>query len=407
MWKEAQDKAFKKVSAKVSVPGFRPGKAPAPILREHTNPEAIFNEAIDSVYPEVLTAILQEEKLNIAARPSVSVTKLSGEELELVFDFILVPTAKLGEYKGLAAKKEAPSVSDKEVDDAIGKLLQQNASLAVVDRAAKLGDTIILDFDGYMADEKGALKAFDGGKAENFTLELGSHQFIPGFEEGCVGLKSGDKKDLVVKFPENYIHDLANKEATFKITIHEVKEKQIPALTDEAVKEIGIKDVNDVAALKEYEKKNILTDKLSKSEAAYYSAILDQIVANSTFVIDPSIIAGEAARMEDNLKKQIEQQGLTFEQWLEVTGSKEDDLKKTYLQQAEKNFKDYLAEEQIATLEKIEIADSDVDAEVKRLAEQYKMDEKEVRSVIEKNLDQWKNNIRQKKIHDAIVAFSK
>lgn len=407
VWKDAQAKAFQKVAARVSIPGFRPGKAPKEMVEKAINQEAVYNEAIEAVLTPVYSDVLNEEKITPFFRPSVNVTKMSPDQLEIVYTIVLFPSAKLGEYKGLKAEKVAPSVSDAEVTDSINKLLEGNASLALVEREAKLGDTVVLDFDGFLPDEKGALKAFEGGKADNYTLELGSHQFVPGFEEGVVGMKSGDKKDLKVTFPTNYVKELAGKEATFKVTLHEVKEKQIPSLSDDAVKELHIADVDTIAKLQAHEKEALLKGKVESEENKYYQAIIDQIVANTTYVIDPEIIANEAANLEENLKKQVEQQGLTFEQYLEITGSKEDDLKKTYSAQAEKNIKEFLILEEIAKAEKISVSDDDVNAEIKKIADQYKMKEDEVRNVLAKNMEQWKDNLRQKKIHDFILSVSK
>ena len=372
------------------------------------NPITVFsnlchNRILTPVYSEVIT----EEKLTPFFRPSVNVTKLSADELELVYTVTLFPSTKLGEYKGLKATKVAPSVDEEEVNAAIKKLLEGNSSLVLVERPAKLGDTVVLDFDGYLPDEKGNLKKFEGGEAKNYSLELGSHQFVPGFEEAVVGLKAGEKKDIKVTFPTNYVKDLAGKEATFKIEVHEVKEKQTPALDEEAVKELNIKDVDSVEKLKAHEKETILKDKVSKAEADYYNAIMAEIVKGTTYVIDDSIIVNEAAQMEENLKKQVEQQGLSFEQYLEITGGKEEDLKKTYHEQAEKNIKEFLATEEIAKAEKILVSDEDVAAEIKKIAEQYKMKEDEVKNILSKNMEQWKENLRQKKIHDFIVSVSK
>lgn len=407
VWEAAQAKAFDKVASKVSIPGFRPGKAPKELVKERINQEAVYNEAVESVLTPVYTEALSEEKLTPFFRPSVNITKMSPTELEIVYTLVLFPTVSLGEYKGLKAEKVAPSVKDAEITDAINKLLEGNASLALVDRPAKLGDTVILDFDGYLPNEKGELKQFEGGQANNYSLELGSHQFVPGFEEAVVGLKSGEKKDIKVTFPTNYVKDLAGKEATFKITIHEIKEKQIPTLTDEAVKDLSIKDVDTIVKLQEHEKETLLKDKVQKAEDDYYNAIMAEIVKASKFVIDDEIILNEAASLEENLKKQVEQQGLSFEQYLEITGSKEEDLKKTYHQQAENNIKDFLVSEEIAKAEKLTVSDEDMNAEIKKIAEQYKMKEEEVRSVLAKNMDQWKENLRAKKIRDFILSVSK
>ena len=410
-WTKAQEKALDKLGAKVNVPGFRPGKAPKNLIRERVKTEDIWNEAVNSLLPEGLTSFMTTGEVRLASQPSVEITKISDEQLEVVYHCVLVPTATLGEYKGLKAKKEAPSVSEEEIQKAIDDLLAQDASLAVVEREAKLGDTILLDFKGYIPNAEGKLEAFEGGEATNFTLELGSHQFIPGFEEGCVGLKAGDKKDLVVTFPENYIKDLAGKEATFKIVIHEVKEKQVPTLDDEAVKDLALKDegnpIETVDALKEYEKKTILARKVADAENKYFNDILDLIVKNATFVIDEEIIHSEAHSMLDNLKKQIEQQGLSYEQYLEVTGSKEEDLHKTYMENAESNIKHYMAEMEVARAENIRVTDEDVNAEIKKLAERYNMKEEEVRNIIGQNLNNYREQLLETKIREWILANSK
>lgn len=404
LWKNAQEKAFNKVSAKVSVPGFRPGKAPKALLKERVNPEAVWNEAIENVLTPVYADVLQEEKINPATRPQVSITKLSDDELEVVYQVILVPEVTLGAYKGLKATRVAPSVTEKEVEEAIEKLLKGNAELVLSEKPAKMGDTVTMDFEGLLPDENGNLKPFDGGKASNYNLELGSHQFIPGFEEELVGMKSEEKKSFKITFPANYVKELAGKEATFNVTVHEIKEKVIPELNDAAVKELGIKDVETVDGLKEYEKKSLLTQKVNESENKYYNDLLSQIVEGSTFVIDPAIIAGEAKQMEENLKKQIEQNGLTFEQYLDITGTKAEDLQKTYLNEADKNIKTFLVTNKIGEAEKIEVTDKDVDAEIANMAKEYKMEEAQVRSILERNMDDYKSNLRAKKIREWILA---
>ena len=407
LWSAAQEKAFNKAAAHVNVPGFRPGKAPRQLVAERINQEALWNEAIEEVLNPVFAQVITEEKLSPMYRPQVNVTKLSKDELELVYTMVLVPEVKLGEYKGLEATEEAPSVTDNEVKDAIDQLLKGNAELVLAERPAKLGDTVVIDFDGYLPDAEGKLKAFEGGQANNYSLELGSHQFIPGFEEQLVGMKDGDKKEIKVTFPTNYVKELAGKEATFKVAMHEVKEKQIPELNDEAVKDLNIKDVSTVAELQDYEKKTLLSQKVQQAENAFYNTLVAQIVKNASFVIDESIIQNEAKQMEDNLKKQIEQNGLTFEQYLDITGTKAEDLQKTYLANAENNLKEFLALHEIGVQEKLDVTDADVDAEIKKMAEQYKMKEEEVRSILEKNMDDFKNQLADRKVRDFVMASAK
>lgn len=404
LWANAQEKAFKKTAAKVSVPGFRPGKAPRKLIEERINQEAVWNEAIEDVLQPVFATLLTEENLQPMYRPSVNVTKLSKDELELVFTIVTIPEVTLGEYKGLKANKVAPKVTEEEVKNAIDSLLKDNAELVVADREAKMGDTTVIDFDGYLEDENGKLKAFDGGQANNYSLELGSNQFIPGFEEQLVGMKDGDKKEIKVTFPTNYVKELAGKEATFKIAMHEVKEKQIPELNDETVLDLAIKDVKTVDELKDYETKHLLSHKVQDSENAFYSELLAQIVKNATFVIDEAIIENEAHQMEENLKKQIESNGLTFEQYLEITGAKEEDLHKTYHVNAENNIKNFLVLHEIGVKENLAATDADIDAEIKKMAEQYKMKEEDVKNIISKNLEDFRAQLSDRKVRDFIMA---
>jgi trigger factor len=407
LWKEGQEKSFNKLSAKVSVPGFRPGKAPKEMLRERVAPNDIFDDAIQNLLTPVFAEVLQEEKLQPYFRPNVSVTKVSSDELQIVFEIILVPSVKLGEYKGLSEKKEAPAVTDAEIDEAIKKLLEGNATLVLVDREAKLGDTVTLDFEGFLADEKGELKPFDGGKADNYTLELGSHSFVPGFEEALVGLKVNEPKDIKVKFPENYVAELAGKEATFKVLIHEIKEKKIPELNEESIKALKIEGVSTLDQLKDHEKKDLLEGKVRESENKYYQAIVNKIIANAKVTIDPEVIKAGSAQLEDNLKKRLEQQGLTMEQYLQITGEKEDGLKAKFAEQAENEIKEFAVLSEIAVAEKITVTDADVEAEIAKMAEQYKLKVEEVKGYLEKNMDGFRNNLQDKKIHDFIISVSK
>ncbi len=406
VWVEAQEKAFNKVSAKVSVPGFRPGKAPKNLLKERVNQEAVYNEAIDSVLNPTFAELIKETKVRPFFRPEVAVTKLSDTELQLAYTIITVPSAKLGTYKGLKAERPADVVTDAEVEAAVARRFESNAELVLVDREAKMGDTVTIDFNGFLPDEKGNLKPFDGGKADNYTLVLGSHSFIPGFEEEVAGMKKDETKSFKVTFPTNYVKELAGKEAQFTVTLHEVKEKKIPAADDAAVKELGIKEVNTIAELKEFEKKRLLEAKVRDSEERFYNAIIGQIVEGSTFTLDQDIIANEAAQSENNLKKQIEQNGLTFEQYLEITGGKIEDLRATFMKQAEASLKGYIVLNAIGEAEDLFIKDADVDAEVKSMAEQYKMKEEEIRGFINRDLDGFKNNLFQKKVRAWILANS-
>ena len=401
-WKNAQEKAFHKLATKVKVDGFRPGKYPESMLRGKIDPNKIFDEAINQILPLLYGKAIREADVQPYGQPAITVTKLSDEELEVEFTVSVMPSVKLGEYKGLTAKKEAPSVSDKEVEERIQNQLKGAATLEVVDREAKMGDTVVIDFEGYVDG-----KAFEGGKADNYALELGSHSFVPGFEEALVGVKTGEKKDVRITFPENYVKELASKDALFKCKDHEIKERKIPELNDEAVKDLGIAGVETVEALKEKNKADILAAKVNDAERAYFSAILDQIVAGAKIEIADEIVAGEAKEQEENMKKRIESQGLTFEQYLEITGEKIEDFRKKLADDCRKNLTEFFVLQTIGRNEKLTATDEDVDAEIAKMAENYKMKPEEIKKAIEPQLDQLKSNITNRKIQEFILANNK
>lgn len=398
-WKEAKDKAFKKVASKIKVDGFRPGKAPEAMLRARVNPNEVVNTAINLVIDPAFRYALSQEKVNPFDRPSVEVTALTDDGVTFKFVFAITPEVKLGNYKGLHAEKVAPSVTDEEVIADINKRLEKNADLVVVDREAKLGDTVVLDFKGYVDG-----KAFDGGEAKNYELVLGSNSFVPGFEDQLVGVKTGDEKEVNITFPEQYVEDLAGKPAKFVCTIHEIKEKQIPALDDEAVVEMNINDVKTVDALKEYTKKNLLERKVNEAEQKYVNDLIELIVADSKVEIADAIIDREVIASQENLKKSVENNGLTLEQYLQIVGQTEDELKASLRKDAENNLRHYLVIETLAAKENLNVTDAEVDFELSKLAESYKMSLADVKKALASQLDSYKLNLRNKKIHDFLKA---
>ena len=401
-WKKAVDKAFRKLGSKAEIKGFRKGQVPAKMLEKIIPERERWIEAVNDNANEWLRAGLDDKKLDPISRPMLDVKDMDADHVAVTYDFAVRPEVEMGEYKGLDYTVADSEVSDDELNAELDRMRKQYADMEVKDGEAADGDTVNINYEGFRDGV-----AFEGGKAENYNLTLGSHSFIPGFEEQLVGMKDGDKKEIKVTFPTNYVKELAGKEATFKVAMHEVKEKQIPELNDEAVKDLNIKDVSTVAELQDYEKKTLLSQKVQQAENAFYNTLVAQIVKNASFVIDESIIQNEAKQMEDNLKKQIEQNGLTFEQYLDITGTKAEDLQKTYLANAENNLKEFLALHEIGVQEKLDVTDADVDAEIKKMAEQYKMKEEEVRSILEKNMDDFKNQLADRKVRDFVMASAK
>ncbi len=398
LWKSAQEKAFKKLASHVTVKGFRPGKAPEKYLRERVSQSQIFNEAIDEVLNNVYGTFLYENKIQPFSRPDLEITKLSKDELQVKFTVTLFPNVSLGEHKGLTAEKKVEGVTEKEIEDAIAKRLENSADLVVVDHEAKKGDTVVLDFAGEMDGVE-----FDGGSAKNYELELGSNSFVPGFEDALIGVKSGDSKDVNITFPEQYVKELAGKPATFHCVIHEIKEKKIPVLSDEAVKDFGIKGVETVEAMKDYQKKALAENKARQADEDYYNALVAEIVKGSSVEIADSILAQEAATQEENTKKQVESNGLTFEQYLEITGQKEDDLKAKLKESAKASLTQYLVLQELAHKEGLDVSDAELDTEIAKLADTYKMGIEDVKKALG-NLENYRESIRSRKIREWILA---
>ena len=398
-WKAAQEKAFRRLAAKVQLPGFRPGKAPEAMLRAHVPFDKVINGALDDILNPAYVQAVQETQIRPVHNPDVEVTKVSDTELNLRFTVVCTPEVKLGAYKGLTAPRETPTVSDDEVTESITKLLETNADLVVTENPAKLGDTVVIDFEGFVDDVP-----FEGGKATNYSLELGSNSFIPGFEEALVGVKPGDTRDVNVTFPTQYVAELAGKPARFACTVHEVKEKVIPVLSDETVADLGIEGVNTVEELKAHQKEELLKQKADQFEREHYQAIYEQIVAASEVEIADEIIATETAREEENTKKQIESNGLTLEQYLQVLGKTQEQLHDEIKANVEKSLKSYLVTMEICHVEKLLVSDEELDAELAKIAETYNMPLEQLKSVYGNNLESFRDSLRQKKLQDFLLA---
>lgn len=398
VWKEAQEKAFAKLAKDLEIKGFRKGKVPTDIARKHIEQGRIFNEAINLLIQPSFEEVLKEEKLVPFARPSVDVTKISDTDLQLKFIIILAPEVKLGEYKNLEVKKAAVKVEAKEVDAEIEKLVAQNASLVVTEKAAKKGDTVVIDFVGSVDG-----KEFEGGKAENYSLELGSNQFVPGFEDQLVGHKAGEVVDVNVTFPEQYVPELAGKKALFKCTVHEVKEKVLPELNEELIKELNIPEVKTVEELKAYEKKVLTNQKENKATSEALDAVINKVAEGAKIELADEIVNEEVESMKKNMEQQISQRGLTLEQYYSITGEKPEDVEKKMRVDAVKNLRAILCLEEIAKQEKIEVSEADVDAEMNKIAEQYKMDVKQVKEILGKDLPRFKSELKQRRIQEFLL----
>lgn len=396
-WKDAQEASTKKLCKEVQVDGFRKGNVPEAIAKRHINQGKMLDEAINSLLPSIYREIMEEEKIEPFAQPQVDVTKISDTNLEVKFVIVTAPEVELGEYKGLKIGKKEVKVSAKEVDEEVEKLLKDNASLVLKEGASEMGDTVVFDFVGTVDG-----KAFDGGSAQNYSLELGSHQFIPGFEEQLVGVKAGEHKDVNVTFPEQYTPELAGKAALFACDVHEVKAKKLPELNDEFVKELN-RGVETVEALKESTKKDIQARKEQESKREFLEKLYEKIASGSKVEIPEEMIKEQAANMKKDMEQRMAQSGLTLEQYLQFTGQKAEDFDAQLEKDAKKDITNYFLLEEVGKKENLELTDADVEFEYAKLAEQYKMKLEDVKKALEKQNAQFRHNLKMTRIEEFLI----
>lgn len=401
-WKDAQKAAFDKLAKNVEIKGFRKGHAPEQLVKERINQAEVMNSALDALLQDAYTKTLDEEKLMPVARPSVDVKKISDSECEVVIIVPTKPEIKLGQYKDLEIGHNDVEISKEALEEEISKRLKDNAELVLKDEPAKVGDTVVIDFEGFIDG-----KPFDGGKAENYSFELGSNQFVPGFEDQLVGAKSEEEREVKVKFPSNYPAGLNDKDATFKVKVHEVKAKVVPELNDEFVAELNIKDVKTVDDFKEFVKKDLLEKGNREESNRYFNALLDKIVANSEVKVPEEFVNEEVDSMFGNLKQQVEQNGLTMEQYFQITNSKEEDVKAKMKEEATNNIVRYFILEEIGKVEGVEVNDQMLEFEVAKMAEQYGMEIEKVKEIVFKNKERFASDIKQNQIVNILLQNNK
>ena len=401
-WKDAQDKAFNKLAENVTIDGFRKGKAPKNLVRSKIDPMKVLDEAINALLPKIYTEILEKDGIRPYARPAVDVTKVSDTELEVRFVLVTAPEVKLGQYKGLEIGKKEVKVTKKDIEEALEGARKDNASLIIKEGESALGDTVVMDFVGKVDGV-----AFEGGSADNHELELGSHQFIPGFEEQLVGHKAGEKVNVNVKFPENYTPELKGKDATFECLIHEVKEKKLPELTDEFVKELKIEGVDSVEAFRAKKEQDLKVQKENEARREYMAKLVETIAKNSKIDLAEEIIENQVQSRKEDMVKRIEQSGIKLEQYLQILGQSEEQFTAQIREQALKETTEYIVLEEIGKAENIAVSDADLEFEFAKLAEQYKMKLEDVKKALSNNLDEFRHNLKMQRIDDFLYNENK
>jgi trigger factor len=401
--KPALDQAFNKVKKNLNAPGFRKGHMPRAVFNQQFGEEALYEDALNALLPAAYQAAVAELSLDVVAQPKIDIQSMEkGQEWTLTAEVVTKPEVKLGDYKNLEVSVEASKeVTDAEVDEKVERERNNLAELIVKEGAAELGDTVVIDFVGSVDGVE-----FDGGKGENFSLELGSGQFIPGFEDQLVGAKAGETVEVNVTFPEQYqVEDLAGKDAKFVTTVHEVKAKEVPALDDELAKDID-EEVETLDELKAKYRKELESAKEIAFDDAVEGAALELAVANAEIVELPEeMVHDEVHRAMNEFMGNMQRQGISPEMYFQLTGTTEEDLHKQYEADADKRVKTNLVIEAIAKAEGFEASDEEIEKEINDLASEYNMEVEQVRNLL--SADMLKHDIAMKKAVEVVTSTAK
>ena len=364
----ALDKAYAKIRKDIMIPGFRKGKAPRKFVERMYGSQVFYEDAVNEIFPDIYEAAIVKQELKAVGQPSVTDMQTPEDgSVVLTVSTELYPEVTLGEYKGIEVPKETVSISKAEVDAELARMQERNARIETVDREAKTGDTVVLDFEGFVDG-----KPFDGGKAEGYTLTLGSGAFIPGFEDQLVGLKAGDEKDVVVTFPENYTPELAGKPVVFHVKVNEVKHKEVPAIDDEFAKDVSEFDTLD--ELKAETRKKLVEDREAAAQRAFEDALMQKVADGIQADIPDEMVDVQAQQMMENFQQQLAAQGIPFDQYLKMTNTTEDDFKKQAHEPALQQVRMDLAVAALVKAEELEATAEEIEAEMKSVADKYGMD---------------------------------
>lgn len=402
----ALDQAFKKVVKQVNVPGFRKGKVPRKIFEQRFGVEALYQDALDLLLPSAYSEAIDETGIEPVDQPEVDVEQIEkGKTLIFTAKVTVKPEVELGEYKGLEVEEQDTTVTDEEVEARMKELQEQHAELVVVeDGEVENGDTVIIDFEGFIDGE-----SFEGGQAENHSLEIGSGSFIPGFEEQLIGEKAGAEKEITVTFPDDYeAEDLAGKEAVFNVKIHDIKRKEIPELDDEFAKDVD-EDVETLEELTAKEREKLEADKKHRAEHVIQDTVVEKATENATIDLPQVMIDNEVDRMVQEFAQRFQAQGMSLDMYYQMTGQDEKALREQLKSDAELRVRSNLTLEAISRAENIEASDEEVDEEMKKMAEMYDMEVERVKEMLEGvqgGLDNVKRDIKIRKTIDFLVENS-
>lgn len=397
------DEAFIETRKKITVPGFRKGRVPRQIFNQMYGEESLYQDALNKVLPAAYSDAVKEAGIKPVDQPKIDIKSMEkGQPWTLTAEVAVEPEVKLGDYKGMEVPEQDTTVSDADVDSEIEKKRQQQAELVLKeDKPAAKGDTVVIDYEGSVDGKK-----FDGGSADNYSLELGSGSFIPGFEDQLIGHNTGDDVDVKVTFPKDYhAKNLAGKDATFKVKVHEIKEKQLPDLDDDFAKDVD-EDVDTLDELKDKTRKQLQEQKDNQAKGAIEDAAIEKAVANAEIEDIPQAMLDEDTnRQMQQYLAGMQQQGISPKMYFQITGTKEEDLKKQFANDAEQRVKTNLVLEAIVDDANIEASDDEIKDEIKDLAKQYGMEEDAVEKALSK--DMLSHDIKIKKAVDLVADSAK
>lgn len=402
---DALDQAFKKVVKDVNVPGFRKGKVPRFIFEQRFGVESLYQDAVDILLPEAYQNAIEQTGIEPVDRPDVDLDQIEkGKEVIFKAEVTVKPEVQLGEYKGLEVEEQDTEVTDEDVENELKQQQERLAELVVKeDGEVENGDTVVMDFEGFVDGEP-----FEGGKAENYSLEIGSNSFIPGFEEQLTGVQAGEEKDIEVTFPEDYhAEELKGKEATFKVKVHEIKVKELPELDDEFAKDVD-EEVETLDELKTKTKERIQNEKETNAENNKRDAVVEQATENAEIDIPDAMVESELDRMMQEFEQRIQSQGLTLDMYYQFAGTDKDGLREQMKSDAEKRVRANLTLEAIADAENVEVSDEEVEEEINTMAKNYNVEADQIKQMLtmQGGNDTLKSDLQVRKAIDFLLENS-
>ncbi|SFD58696.1 trigger factor [Lentibacillus persicus] len=401
---KALDQAFKKVVKDVQIPGFRKGKVPRKIFESRFGVESLYQDAVDIVLPEAYTKAVEETEIEPIEQPEVDIEQIEkGKDLIFKATVNVKPEVTLGEYKGLEVEEETVEVTDEDVDHELEHQREHHAELIVKEEGTvEEGDTVVMDFEGFIDGE-----AFEGGKGEDYSLEIGSGQFIPGFEEELIGKNSGEDTEVKVTFPEDYhAEHLAGKDAVFSVTIHDIKTKELPELDDEFAKDVD-EEVETLDELKEKKKEELQSQREQEAENQKRETLIEKASDNAEVEVPDAMVESELDRMLQEFEQRLQMQGMTLDMYYQFSGQDKDALKEQMREDAEKRVKTNLTLEAIFYAENLEVTDEDVDEELSNMASMYGTDVDQLKQMLGGNTDALKEELKSRKSIEFLEEHSK